>query len=79
MLGITAMTIVTFMTMTSSKFTDQAFRLKKARAAFTVECDCSFWGVNTQCLANNNGAQCAADGTGQCQTGNSNCGDKPQT
>ena len=78
-LGIATAITITIVSMTSGKTNDQAFRLKTAQAAVAVECDCAFWGGNDNCLANNYGARCAADGTDKCQGFNANCGGANQT
>ena len=78
-LGIAMAITISVFSMTSGKSDGQPFRLKKAQAALTVACDCAFWGGNSNCLANNYGASCAADGTAQCEGFNSNCGGKNAT
>jgi len=66
--------VITFASLSSGNANSNAFRLKTAQAAFDVSCDCALFGGNNKCAANNYGAQCAAAGTIDCSSRNSNCG-----
>ncbi len=76
--GVAVAVAVTFTSMASGKATGSPFRLKTAQAALDIECDCALLGGNNNCLANNYGAQCAPDGTVNCQSKNANCGGQNQ-